>query len=271
MKEYIVCLLVCLFVCLFLFIYLGGDLHLVDRPEQFVASLIGVPLMKNRLESHLFALNFSENYRDAYNPLECLADSNEAVRQCKHLKSICFAVLEIGNMLNEGDPQRGNAQGFKPSTLPKLNELRSTTKPFRTLLQYLCDVNTRISIVFIIFFPAAAADDDDDDAAHVAAAAADDDDDAHAAADDNGAAHAHAAAATHVAAVAAAAAAAAADVDDDSHHSYISLLFINSIFISIYFYLFIFIYICLYLFVYLSLLRLRIIFAFVYIITYRYS
>ncbi|CDI80128.1 hypothetical protein EAH_00049260, partial [Eimeria acervulina] len=118
----------------------GGDLHLVDRPEQFVASLIGVPLMKNRLESHLFALNFSENYRDAYNPLECLADSNEAVRQCKHLKSICFAVLEIGNMLNEGDPQRGNAQGFKPSTLPKLNELRSTTKPFRTLLQYLCDI-----------------------------------------------------------------------------------------------------------------------------------
>ena len=196
LKEYIVCLLVCLFVCLFLFIYLGGDLHLVDRPEQFVASLIGVPLMKNRLESHLFALNFSENYRDAYNPLECLADSNEAVRQCKHLKSICFAVLEIGNMLNEGYPQRGNAQGFKPSTLPKLNELRSTTKPFRTLLQYLCDVNTRISFVFIIFFSAAAA-------------AADDDDD-HAAVDDNGAAHAHAAAATHVAAVAVAAAAAAA-------------------------------------------------------------
>ncbi|XP_026191546.1 protein cappuccino [Cyclospora cayetanensis] len=118
----------------------GGDLKLVDRPEQFVAAMMGIPLMRQRLDAHLFALNFAENYKDAYNPVSALSESCDAVRSCKNLKSILFAVLELGNMLNEGDPQRGNADGFKPTTLAKLTEVRSTTKPIRTLLQYLCDV-----------------------------------------------------------------------------------------------------------------------------------
>lgn len=99
--------------------------------------------MKQRLDAHLFALNFAENYRDAYNPVDALLESCDSVRACKNLKSILFAVLELGNMLNEGDPQRGNADGFKPTTLGKLTEVRSTTKPIRTLLQYLCDVRNR--------------------------------------------------------------------------------------------------------------------------------
>ncbi|OEH75059.1 formin homology 2 domain-containing protein [Cyclospora cayetanensis] len=101
----------------------GGDLKLVDRPEQFVAAMMGIPLMRQRLDAHLFALNFAENYKDAYNPVSALSESCDAVRSCKNLKSILFAVLELGNMLNEGDPQRGNADGFKPTTLAKLTEV----------------------------------------------------------------------------------------------------------------------------------------------------
>lgn len=119
----------------------GGDLQLVDRPEQFVAAMMGVPLMKQRLDCHLFALNFRESYADAFDPLECMEIACERIKTNKSLKSLMFAILQIGNMLNEGDPQRGAADGFKPTTLAKLSEIRSTTKPIRTLLQYLCDVS----------------------------------------------------------------------------------------------------------------------------------
>ncbi|PFH35991.1 hypothetical protein BESB_056420 [Besnoitia besnoiti] len=118
----------------------GGDLKLVDRPEQFVAAMLGVPLMKQRLEAHAYALNFREAYSDAYTPLENLADACDALDDSQNLKVVLFAILELGNALNEGDPQRGGASGFKPTTLAKLQELRTTTKPVRTMLQYICDI-----------------------------------------------------------------------------------------------------------------------------------
>ncbi|EPR61339.1 formin domain-containing protein [Toxoplasma gondii GT1] len=118
----------------------GGDLKLVDKPEQFVAAMLGVPLMKQRLEAHAFALNFREAYSDAYTPLENMADACDAIDDSQNLKIVLFAILELGNALNEGDPQRGGAAGFKPTTLAKLQEIRTTTKPVRTMLQYICDI-----------------------------------------------------------------------------------------------------------------------------------
>ncbi|RQX72954.1 formin FRM1, partial [Toxoplasma gondii CAST] len=121
----------------------GGDLKLVDKPEQFVAAMLGVPLMKQRLEAHAFALNFREAYSDAYTPLENMADACDAIDDSQNLKIVLFAILELGNALNEGDPQRGGAAGFKPTTLAKLQEIRTTTKPVRTMLQYICDVQNQ--------------------------------------------------------------------------------------------------------------------------------
>lgn len=138
-------------LCLLCAPSIGGDLHLVDRPEQYVAAMMGIPLMKQRLDAHLFALNFAENYKDAYNPVDAISEACDSLKGCKNLKSILFAILELGNMLNGGDPQRGNADGFKPTTLAKLTEVRSTTKPIRTLLQYLCDVRILVFNVFSIY------------------------------------------------------------------------------------------------------------------------
>eukprot|EP00920_Eleutheroschizon_duboscqi_P014100 GHVT01032924.1.p1 GENE.GHVT01032924.1~~GHVT01032924.1.p1 ORF type:complete len:229 (+),score=45.89 GHVT01032924.1:1700-2386(+) len=58
----------------------------------------------------------------------------------ENLKIIIFVVLQVGNALNEGDEARGGASGFKPTTLTKAAELRTSTKPVRTLLQYICDL-----------------------------------------------------------------------------------------------------------------------------------
>ncbi|SBS84139.1 formin 1, putative [Plasmodium ovale curtisi] len=122
------------------YIYSNGDLNLVDKPEQYVAALMGVPLLKQRLESHYFALSFKENYENTLNPLENILESCEAVKNSTKLFTILFTILNVGNTLNYGDPQRGNAFGFKLTTLAKLNDIRSSTKPVKTLLQYICEI-----------------------------------------------------------------------------------------------------------------------------------
>ncbi|KAF8822748.1 formin FRM1, partial [Cardiosporidium cionae] len=118
----------------------GGDLSVVDRPEQFVAAMMGVPLMLQRLDAHLFALQFRELYESSFSPLEKVCEACDAIADCNNFSVLLFAVLDFGNKLNEGDTQRGNAQGFKPSTLSKLVDIKTTTKPIRTAIQYICDV-----------------------------------------------------------------------------------------------------------------------------------
>ncbi|CRH00354.1 formin 1, putative [Plasmodium relictum] len=118
----------------------NGDLNLVDKPEQYVSALIGVPLLKQRLESHYFALSFKENYENTLNPLESILESCEAIKNSTNLFTILFTILNVGNTLNYGDTQRGNASGFKLTTLSKLNDIRSSTRPIKTLLQYICEI-----------------------------------------------------------------------------------------------------------------------------------
>ncbi|ETW19924.1 hypothetical protein PFFVO_01214 [Plasmodium falciparum Vietnam Oak-Knoll (FVO)] len=122
------------------YIHSNGDLNLVDKPEQYVAAIIGVPLLKQRLESHYYALSFKENYENTLNPLENILEACEAIKDSNKLFTILFTILNVGNTLNYGDAQRGNAFGFKLSTLSKLNDIRSSTKPVKTLLQYICEV-----------------------------------------------------------------------------------------------------------------------------------
>ncbi|XP_953208.1 uncharacterized protein TA09030 [Theileria annulata] len=122
------------------FVKSGGDLGAVDKPEQFVASLIGIPIMKQRLECHQIALTFRDNYNDIYYPLENIMESCESIMNSVKLNILVHFILNVGNKLNEGDPKKGNAEGFKPTTFPKLNDFRTTTKPSKTLLQYICDM-----------------------------------------------------------------------------------------------------------------------------------
>ncbi|AFZ81347.1 formin 2 domain-containing protein [Theileria equi strain WA] len=122
------------------FVKSGGDLTMVDRPEQFVAVLLGIPILKQRLEAHHIALLFKDNYNEISVPLESIMEGCEAIMSSDKLNVLSHFILNIGNTLNEGDPKKGNAEGFKPTTFAKLNDFRTTTKPPKTLLQYICDM-----------------------------------------------------------------------------------------------------------------------------------
>ncbi|GIX64301.1 formin 1, putative [Babesia caballi] len=121
----------------------GGDMNAVDRPEQFVAVIATIPLLKQRLESHHVALTFKEHFQEIVTPLERIMDGCEAVMASTRLNVLSNVILKIGNTLNEGDSKKGNAEGFKPTTFAKLNEFRTTAKPVKTLMQYICDLVAR--------------------------------------------------------------------------------------------------------------------------------
>ncbi|GFE54745.1 formin homology 2 domain containing protein, putative [Babesia ovis] len=121
----------------------GGDVNAVDRPEQFVAVISTIPLLKQRLECHHVALTFKEHFQEIISPLESIMDGCESVMNSRRLNVMANLILKIGNTLNEGDSKKGNAEGFKPTTFAKLNEFRTTTKPVKTLMQYICDIVAR--------------------------------------------------------------------------------------------------------------------------------
>lgn len=116
----------------------GADLKLLDKPEQFVAAMLGVPLIKARLESHKFALTFMENWDGITAPLDHVLSAVDQLRSSASLKAILGVALQIGNELNKG----AEVSGFRISTLNKLSDVRTATKPVRTLIQYIVDVSS---------------------------------------------------------------------------------------------------------------------------------
>lgn len=116
-------------------------MKLLDKPEQFVAAMLGVPLIKARLECHKFALTFMESWDAITAPLDHVLNAVTEMRDSKSLKAILTVALDVGNEMNKG----AEVSGFRLSTLNKLGDVRTVTKPVRTLLQYIVDVSAKKS------------------------------------------------------------------------------------------------------------------------------
>lgn len=72
------------------------------------------------------AVQFYNNIMNAYKQIE----TN------KYLLKIVGMTLSIGNILNGGDPKKGQADGFDLPVLGKLVSMKDNTN--KTLLQYIC-------------------------------------------------------------------------------------------------------------------------------------
>ncbi|KAH7647819.1 formin-like family [Cryptosporidium bovis] len=117
----------------------GGDLTQLDKPEQYVAAMIGIPMFGARLNAQLFILSFENSFKELSTPLlEIISICNEIKTNIK-LKKVFSIILSVGNMLNI-NTEKGNAKGFRMSSLSKLCEVRSSTKPVKTLLQYISEI-----------------------------------------------------------------------------------------------------------------------------------
>lgn len=69
--------------------------------------------------------------------ITAVLEASKEVARSKKLKKLLEVILALGNYMNRG--QRGNAVGFRISSLNRLTDTKSTSKN-TTLLHYLVDV-----------------------------------------------------------------------------------------------------------------------------------
>jgi len=122
----------------------SGNVATLDRPEQMMRTLAHIPRLEGRLRSMQFKAQLEVDMDGVLmQHVDDLKVACEAVRESTELHALLQIVLDIGNALNAGT-SKGNAVGFKLSTLLKLAELKAADKK-TTLLHYVVDVRCLVS------------------------------------------------------------------------------------------------------------------------------
>eukprot|EP01054_Gregarina_sp_Poly1_P004223 Gregarina_sp_Poly_1__4222@NODE_2302_length_2332_cov_17_217660_g1475_i0_p3_GENE_NODE_2302_length_2332_cov_17_217660_g1475_i0NODE_2302_length_2332_cov_17_217660_g1475_i0_p3_ORF_typecomplete_len172_score21_16FH2/PF02181_23/1e32_NODE_2302_length_2332_cov_17_217660_g1475_i06771192 len=122
------------------YIKTGGDVTKLDRPEQFIAAMMGIPLFKQRLAAFQYVATFQDAMDELMIPLERFKNACGDVLDSQRLQKLLMAILKIGNILNQVE-----AVGFKAGVLSKLDDVKTTTKPIRTFPEYMVDVSCPLS------------------------------------------------------------------------------------------------------------------------------
>jgi len=107
-----------------------------DKPENFALKLTEIPKVQERLKCWLFMKGFEERKKEIFVPLCRIKAACYQLKAYEPLKSILGLVLTCGNYLN-GGTNRGQADGFYLSILPKLADTESTFEKNTTLLSYM--------------------------------------------------------------------------------------------------------------------------------------
>uniref|UniRef100_A0A8C8MLC6 Disheveled-associated activator of morphogenesis 1 n=1 Tax=Oncorhynchus tshawytscha TaxID=74940 RepID=A0A8C8MLC6_ONCTS len=101
-------------------------------------SLIQINHYQQRLQSLYFKKKFAERIVEVKPKVEALTRASKEMLQSRNLKQLLEVVLAFGNYMNKG--QRGNAYGFKVSSLNKIADTKSSIDKNITLLHYLITI-----------------------------------------------------------------------------------------------------------------------------------
>jgi len=120
------------------FIQNGGEESKLPQAEKFVLKLDAVPYYDERLKSFLFLLSFDSKKLDCDQGIQILRKAAKEILNSKLFPQLLNYILEVGNFINEGSP-RGGGFGFKMSSLPKLEDIKTADNK-TTLLQFILKI-----------------------------------------------------------------------------------------------------------------------------------
>ncbi|XP_015675112.1 disheveled-associated activator of morphogenesis 2 [Protobothrops mucrosquamatus] len=112
--------------------------HEIDRmarADRFLYEMSRIDHYQQRLQALFFKKKFPERLAEAKPKVEAILLASRELIRSKHLKQLLEVVLAFGNYMNKG--QRGNAYGFKVSSLNKIADTKSSIDKNITLLHYL--------------------------------------------------------------------------------------------------------------------------------------
>ncbi|XP_041703951.2 disheveled-associated activator of morphogenesis 1-like isoform X1 [Coregonus clupeaformis] len=114
------------------------ELDRMAKADRFLYEMSRINHYQQRLQSLYFKKKFAERIIEVKPKVEALTRASKEVLQSRNLKQLLEVVLAFGNYMNKG--QRGNAYGFKVSSLNKIADTKSSIDKNITLLNYLITI-----------------------------------------------------------------------------------------------------------------------------------
>jgi dishevelled associated activator of morphogenesis len=124
--------------------YLAGpdaEPERLGNVEKYFAAMDKIPMLEARLKCIVFKLYFPIKTEEIRPDISTLRLASKAIRKNPKFRKILLVVLQLGNFLN-GKSARGNAMGFKLSTLQKLQDTKTTDNK-KNLLHYLVELTEK--------------------------------------------------------------------------------------------------------------------------------
>ncbi|XP_010780068.1 disheveled-associated activator of morphogenesis 2 isoform X1 [Notothenia coriiceps] len=111
------------------------ELERMARADRFLFEMSRIDHYQQRLQALFFKKKFAERLGETKPKVEAILNASKEVVRSKRLTQILEVVLAFGNFMNKG--QRGNAYGFKVSSLNKIADTKSSIDRNITMLHYL--------------------------------------------------------------------------------------------------------------------------------------
>ncbi|ROL41540.1 Disheveled-associated activator of morphogenesis 2 [Anabarilius grahami] len=111
------------------------ELERMARADRFLFEMSRIDHYQQRLQSLFFKKKFAERLAETKPKVEAILCASREVMRSKRLTQVLEVVLAFGNFMNKG--QRGNAYGFKVSSLNKIVDTKSSIDRNITMLHYL--------------------------------------------------------------------------------------------------------------------------------------
>ncbi|KAJ3437757.1 inverted formin-2 [Anaeramoeba flamelloides] len=108
----------------------------LSKPEQFLLDIIDIPRYKIKIRSWICKRTFQSKMDYVVKMIKNLSLACNELQSSGTLKQILKVILTIGNYLN-GGTYRGNASGFKLSTLSKLYHVKGNNTKSPNLLHFI--------------------------------------------------------------------------------------------------------------------------------------
>lgn len=114
------------------------ELDRMAKADRFLYDMSRIDHYQQRIQSLYFKKKFTERVADVKPKIKALCVASKEVVQSGSLRQLLEVVLAFGNYMNKG--QRGNAFGFKVSSLNKIADTKSSIDKNITLLHYMITV-----------------------------------------------------------------------------------------------------------------------------------
>ncbi|XP_035250227.1 disheveled-associated activator of morphogenesis 2 isoform X1 [Anguilla anguilla] len=111
------------------------ELERMARADRFLFEMSRIDHYQQRLQALFFKKKFAERLAETKPKAEAILCASREVMRSKRLTKTLEVVLAFGNFMNKG--QRGNAYGFKVSSLNKIADTKSSIDRNITMLHYL--------------------------------------------------------------------------------------------------------------------------------------